>query len=119
LPDRVGGGIGRQNAVYAEAFTGLQLMRLGLAADLREEGLGHLSREQTPAVLREARRVEDRLRERQAHEPARQELVLRVLAEVALGGDCAEDLNKLRAQLHLGGDRGPATLGVERLEGGS
>src|SRR5450756_2564658 len=62
-----GGGLD-QGAVDAEVLATEQLMRLGLLADLREEGLGDGRREQALAVLGEARRVKERLRERQAHE---------------------------------------------------
>ena len=62
-------------------------MRLGLRTDGGEEGLGHRAREQALAVLGEAGRMEDRLVQGQAHEPAQQEVVLEVLAEATLGGD--------------------------------
>ena len=71
-------------------------MRFGLLADLRE-GLGDGCREQAPAVLGEARRVENRPREREAHEPAQQEVVLKLLDAAPLGRDRIEDLDELCA----------------------
>ena len=73
-----------EGAVDAEVLAGEQLVRLGLLADGREEGLGHLRREQAVTVLGEARRRKDRLVEGQAHEPAQQQVVLKVLEEALL-----------------------------------
>jgi len=95
-----------QRAIDAEVLAGEQLVRLGLGADGGKERLRNLIREQAPTVLGEAGHVEDRLIERQAHEPAQQEVVAQLLDEAPLGGDRVEDLHKLRPQQVLGSDRG-------------
>jgi len=105
-----------EGAVDGEVLTGEQLVRLGLPADRGEEGLRDLAGEQARAVLREARRVEDRLVEGQAHEPAQEEVVAQLLDEAPLGGDRVEDLDELRPQQILRSDRGTASRGVEPIE---
>ena len=107
------GGRLDQGAVDAEVLAGQQLMRLGLVADGGEEGLRDLGREQAVAVLGEAGRMEDRLIEGQAHEPAQQQVVAQLLDEASFGGDRVEDLDELGAQQILGGDRRAAAGGVE------
>ena len=100
-------------------LAGEQLVRLGLAADRAEEGLGDRGAEQAVAVLREGGRMPDRLVHRQADEPAQEQVVPELLAEPALGADRVEDLHELRAQQVLGGDRGASARGVQGLELGT
>jgi hypothetical protein len=95
-----------------------QAVRLGLCADVLEEGLRDGVREQAVPVLGEGGGVPDGLIQGQAHEPAQQKVVTQLLAEAPLGGHGVEELHKLGAQEVLGGDRGTATGGVEGVEGG-
>ena len=94
-------------------------MRFGLGADGLKEGLCHLLGEQPVAVLGEGGRMEDRLVHGQADKPAQQQVVGKLLTEAALGGNGVEDLQQLGAQQVLGGDRGPAAGGIERIQGGA
>ena len=61
----------------------------------------------------------DRLGERQAHEPAQEQVVFQLFAEAALRGDGVEVLDQLGAQEILGRDGLAAPLVIEPIKEGT
>ena len=105
-----------QGAVQAEVLPGKQFPGFGLLSHLQEEGLGHVARKEAFSVLREGGGVPDRFVQIEAHEPAKQQVILQVLAELALGRDGIEHLDEKGAQEILGRDGGTAALGVDLVK---
>ena len=103
-----GGGGLHQGAVQAEVLPGKELAGLGLLSDLQEEGLGHLALKEALPVLGEGGGVPDGFVQIEAHEPAKEQVVLQVFAELALRRDGVEHLDEKSAQEILGRDGGAA-----------
>ena len=92
------------------------LPRLGQHA--REEGLRDIAIQQALPVLRERRRVPDRLVHVQPDEPAEQQVVIQLLHQLPLTAHREEHLQQQGPQQFLRRDRGAANLRIEFGERG-
>jgi hypothetical protein len=72
--------------------------------------------EEPIAVFREHRVIPDRIVDRQANEPAKQQVELHPLHQLPLGADRVESLQEHCPQKHLGWDRGPTSARVQFAE---
>ncbi len=105
-----------QRAVDREVFRGEQITLVGQRHHFGEERFDHFVLEQPVAVLGEHRVVPDLIVDRQSDEPAKQQVVLQLLDQLALGADGIEDLQQCGADQFLRWDRGAAAVGVDRVE---
>ena len=105
-----------QRAVDREVLLGQQPTAIGQAQHLGKEAFHHLMRQQPVAILRERRVVPDRIIERHADEPAEQQVVAQLLAQLPLAADRVEHLQQQGANQLLRGDRVPAGVSVNLVE---
>jgi hypothetical protein len=105
-----------QCAVDGEVFLRQQLVPLGLPEHRLEEALSDVACHEPLPILRKHGHVPRRGIELEAHEPAEQQVVIQLLHELALAADRVEHLEQERPEQLLGRDRGPAPLGVQRIE---
>src|SRR5680860_1065585 len=112
-----GGGRLLEGAVHAEVLPGEELLRLCLSRDLLKEDIGHVGGQDTVPVLGEARGVPGSLRELQAHEPAEEQVVFQVFAELALRGDAVQGLQDQGTQETLRRDGDPPFPSLSRHRG--
>ena len=89
---------------------------LGLFVDFGEELLRHLAGEQTVAVLRKHGVVPHRVIHAEADEPAKQQVVIKLLDQLPLGADRIKHLQQQRPQHILGRYRGTARVRVHLIE---
>ena len=106
-----------ERAVDREVLTAHKLRRARLRDDHPKELAGDIVREKTLAILREDRRNEALLDHVHVHEPAKEQVVVELLAELALAADRVERHQQRRLQQPLGRDRRPPELGIHRAEG--
>ncbi len=85
-----------QRPVYGNVLVGHELLRL--LGHLGEEPLGHTRSQQPIAVVREHRMVSHRIVHAQAHEPAKQKVVVDLLHQQSLRVNRVEHLQKKRSQ---------------------
>ena len=102
-----------QRAIDGEVLGRDQLLGLGLRKHALEERARDVARQQPLPVLGEDRGVPDRVIHAQAHEPAKEQVVIELLHELPLAADRVEELEQQRTQQLLGRDGGPAGLGVQ------
>ena len=107
-----------QRAIDREVLVREQRPDRGLAQHRLEQPRGDVPVEQPVAVLREHRDVPDRIFDAEADEPAEQQVVLKLLHQLALRAHRVERLQKKRTQELLGRDRGSADRRVQRRERG-
>lgn len=105
-----------QGAVDAEVLIGGQPCLLGLAVDLGEERTRNIGLEQAVAVFRKRRVIPHRLIARKPHEPAKQQIVVELLAQQALAAHRVEYLQQQRPKQPLRGYRRAAFARINRLE---
>lgn len=70
-----------------------------------EETLGNLSFQKPVAVLREYRHLPDSVIHLEAHEPAKQQVVLKLLHQHSFAANRVQNLEQQGAQQLLGGNR--------------
>jgi len=97
-------------------LVGDQLPGFGFRQHGQEEELGDLVLEEAVAVLGEGGGVKGDVLQVHPQKPLEEQVVLQLLAELALGANRIERHQHARLQELLGRDRGPADLGVHRLE---
>ena len=105
-----------QRTVDREVFLRQQSAGLGHAHDLGKQAFHHLMRQQAVAILREGRVIPDRIIERQAHEPAKQQVVTQLLAQLPFAADRVEHLQQQSPDQLLRRDRVAAAIGIDRVE---
>jgi len=103
-----------QCAVDAEVIAAHQVGNL--SSDREEERRRHVVLHQTRAVLGEGARVEGRLEHVHVEEPAEQQVVLELLAELPLASERVQRDEQRALQQPLRRDRRAAPLGVHRVE---
>ena len=106
-----------QGAIDREMLVREQRPNLGLAQHRLEELRRDLARKEPVAVLGEHRHVPDRRVDRQANEPAEQQVVVELLHQLALRAHRIEGLEQQRPQQLLRRDRRPAEVRVQLVEG--
>ena len=104
-----------QGAVHAEVLAREQFLLLGLLHDLVEELDDRIVLDQAFAVLAEHGRNPDCIVHGQADEPAKQQVVLGLLHELALRAHAVEHLNEHGPQQFLGGNAGTPAFDVSRV----
>lgn len=105
-----------QGAITAKVLPGEEFSSCGLGVNLLEEGFRHLSRKQALSVWGEGSGVPDRIIKIQAYKPAKEQMVLEMLAEPALERGGVEHLNKKGPQKVLRRDEGVALFGVDLVK---
>ena len=105
-----------QRAIDAEVLVREQLRLVGLAHHAPQQLSGHLRLDQPVAVLGEARVIPDRLIDRQPHEPAKQQVVIQLLAQQPLASDRVQNLQRRGSHQPLRRDRGAAFTGVDPIK---
>jgi hypothetical protein len=103
-------------AVDREVLVGQQAPTPRLLHDVLEERTGDVAGEQALAILREGGWCPHRVVHRQAHEPAKQQVVLQLLDQHPLATNRVEHLQQQRAQQMLRRHRRPTGLRVEQRE---
>ena len=107
-----------QRPVDGEVFHRQEVPLPRLGQHAREEGLRDIAIQQALPVLRERRRVPDRLVHVQPDEPAEQQVVIQLLHQLPLTAHREEHLQQQGPQQFLRRDRGAANLRIEFGERG-
>jgi hypothetical protein len=105
-----------QRAVDGEVIIRQQRRHLPVREDRLQELLGNVGFQQPVAVLGVGRMIPDRVVDAEPDKPAKQQIVIELLHQLALGPDRVERLDQRAAQQSLGCDRGPAEGRVHRRE---
>jgi hypothetical protein len=87
-----------------------------LSQDFSKEGVGDLALEQPVTILGERGRVPHGIVHAQAHEPAKQQVVLELFHQQAFAANRIQTLEQQRAEQFLGGNRRPADVRVQPIE---
>ncbi len=106
----------QQRAVHREVFVRHQTALLSQHRHFVQKLRCHRIAIEPITVLGEHRVVPERLIDRDSQEPAKQQVVLQLLHQQPLAADRVEQLQQLRTQQLLRGDRRPSRLRVERRE---
>ena len=101
-----------QRAVHTEVLAREQSSRIGHLHRGVEQVGGHVVFEESVAVLAEHRVVPHRVLDRQAHEPAKQQVVTDLLHKLPLAAHAVEHLQEHRPDQLLGRDTRPPALHV-------
>ena len=105
-----------QRAIDTEVLVREQPCLLRLAHHAPQQLPGHLRLDQPVAVLGEARVIPDRLIDRQSHEPAKQQVVVQLLAQEPLAADRIQYLQRRGSHQTLRRDRRTAFPRVHPLK---
>ncbi len=101
-----------QGAIHAEVLLGQPLLLIGLFEHFVEEDHHGLVFDQALTVLAEHGGHPARIVHRQANEPSKQQVVLRLLHQLPLGANAVQHLQQHGAQQLLGRDAGSSALDV-------
>ena len=105
-----------QRAVDREVLLRQQAARVCVAHDLSEQAFDHVMLQQAVAVLEKSRVVPDRVIERQADEPAKQQVVAQLLAQLPLASHRVEHLQQQGPDQLLRGDRVATGVRIHRVK---
>ncbi len=113
------GGPGlQQGAIDREVLVAEERLELGCRHQLLQEAAHDLLVEKSFPVFGECGGVPDRIIRAEPHKPAKQQVVVELLQQKALGADPVERLQKRDQQQLLRRHRWPAFCRVQRAEGG-
>src|SRR5215213_9925180 len=105
-----------ESTIDAEVFARQESLHSRLSQNRIEELRRGIALEEPIAVFREHRVIPDRIVDRQANKPAKQQVELHPLHQLPLGADRVESLQEHCPQKHLGWDRGPTRARVQFAE---
>ena len=105
-----------QRAVDQEVFVRQQWCDLTMRKDRRHHLARHLGRQQPVPVLGKHGRHPHRIVDPEADKPAKHQVVIHLLHQLALGPDREQELQQARPDQPLRWDRGTPEIRVKRLE---